>query len=611
MGEDNLKISRLGQNYSEEYQKFGENILQETANNLAKHGIFPQRHLQTPSWQEPIKGLAVEHQEAKDEKPTEKEDNSQSKGKSKETVKTNLYKKDRSGNFSSSSKSTTRDSYSKLASKESQLHTQDITKMSEQKAETEIGQLVDTMEDIDDLGKQHIADLHNTVLPDNGMISGGLYFEVNSNQGKTNASYRATVKNSWQNSAKNFGIVVNGNIGYKINSNSENNDDDFDFSELSYLDDEDENIPSAQQTSSAQQPASEQKPVIDEKPVLDSDTQQTENERKNFLSGDISVRARYSFDDFIVGGGVAANIYSPNHKILDINATVIYSGIGADLIRRTNFVKNSEGKVVPTSEMKLKLDLINNKNKADGNSKNNNATPVKVDDSDIEVSDAEISAIAYNQGKGLKVGGDGLASKDEADATNQEIFAFYNSRAGKGFDLDFEYDSSKCGFVSTYGFNIVNKPDKGVKFQASPVLGLHDYNSPGEKESKDAIQLTVGGIADFSKIYADGSELSCRASITSKRIMEQEAKPLNFSYITFEGNYDNPKKNLYVGLEAGYIKTDMNFSYINANVNKDYKNFNVRLNAGATRTKGLGLDESDYQVSAQVTYTIPYGKKNK
>ncbi len=612
MGEENLKISKLGQNYAEDYKRFGENILQETANNLAKIRIFPQRKLQVPTFQEPIKGLTVEHNENQEE-TAEGDDVSAENNSNKSESNTNQYKNDSNEGFSDT-KSVKNASYSKLISKEQRIHAKSSSKMSDRKAEAQLGELVNTMDDIDDLGKQHISELNDTELPDGGVLKGGFYYETEGGQGQYNSNYRAVVNNTWQNKSKNFGIIFNGNIGYKAAQEDIGEDD---YSKYFDNDDDTNGEKSVEQATDSISGNLQKKTENPQEPSeKDTENQPKPSEAapsytKN-MTGDFSLKARYSNEDILVGAGVAANFHSPDHKMLDINATVIYLGIGADLIRRTNFVRTSDGQMNSSSEMKLKLDLISNKRHKAEDDPKDQADDVTGETLSDEVSDSgDDSNVAYNQDlKELKVGEKGLANKEKADSINKDLSAFYDSRAGKGFDLDFEYDDSKCGFISTYGFNVVDKQDKGTKLQIGPVLGVYDYNTPGEEEeNKEALQVTVGTIVDFSKVYCDGSELSCRTNLVYKRIMEQGSKPSNIGYLTFTGSYDNPKKNFYAGVDAGYIKTDMAFSYVNANINKDFKNFNVRLNVGATNIKGLDLNDSEYQVSAQLTYTIPYGKK--
>ena len=57
--------------------------------------------------------------------------------------------------------------------------------------------------------------------------------------------------------------------------------------------------------------------------------------------------------------------------------------------------------------------------------------------------------------------------------------------------------------------------------------------------------------------------------------METGYSPTNTSYALLNLSYDNPKKKLYVGLDAAYIKSNIDIKYVNANVNKDFKNDSV------------------------------------
>ena len=318
------------------------------------------------------------------------------------------------------------------------------------------------------------------------------------------------------------------------------------------------------------------------------------------ISGNVSISTRYDAGRLFIGGGIDHNRYNKHTQITDIYASAIdkKSGIGGDLTRRAIVSTDpSTGERTLKSEMKLKIDIINNKANYD---EDDNETITSTNSSDDSY---------RTDTKSIRISSSGESLNNEVNEDNEELQNFNKKKDGTGLDLDFEYDNSKCGILGKYGFNVVNDKDNKAIVQASPIFGLYDYTSPTD-EDHEALKITAGGLIELNKKYSDGSILQGSGSLIYTRKMETGYSPTNTSYALLNLSYDNPKKKLYVGLDAAYIKSNIDIKYVNANVNKDFKNVNLRLNAGISNVNGYAQDCTDYQISAQVTYTIPYGGKD-
>ncbi len=182
---------------------------------------------------------------------------------------------------------------------------------------------------------------------------------------------------------------------------------------------------------------------------------------------------------------------------------------------------------------------------------------------------------------------------------------------GTGFNVDFEYDNTKCGFIAEYGINIINNPEKRVKLVAAPVLGAYRYSTPKE-ENNEALQMAFGSVVEFQKEWRNGQTLNAEFCAVKEGIYEQGDKPKYSHYITFEGNYNNPRKRISANLTAVHIKTqETSLSSIEANVNYSAKNFDIGLQAGINKIVAFGEVNNNYQVGIRGSYYLPYKTSKK
>ena len=602
-----VNLYNYGTNYALEYKTFGDNILKNCEETLHKAGIFTtKKQSNSPLAQNPIKGISVEKtpdniDEITDNKKTNDKANTQYNNEKTNTI--------------SSTKNIASDSYTKLAKKEQSLSTKTKLSPVEGSALRDINEAVNTYEDIENIGHKHLEQLTEE-LPEHGNLSGGTILSAEKEGSTRTQEYQLSIKNTWQSKSKKFGVVFNGQIGSKYTqakAKSEAAIDDIDID----IDDDDNG-----DTDSNIKPN-----VDDSKGSNISEQQQNDADKLQSFklkeyTGNAELHARYDTGRILIGGGVNYNRYNNGTQIANVYGSAVEkrSGIGGDITRRMTIIVDPEtGERTLKSEMKVKIDIINNKaNYYDDDEKSNlseeSATENNNDEiNNIKDSDSEDDSYRTDT-KGIKINSDGKSLNDDVNTENQKLREFNKRKDGTGIDLDFEYDQNKCGILGKYGFNITDNKEKNSLIQVSPILGVYDFTSPVEEEEDDeAVRITTGGLIEVNKEYANGSKFEGSGSIIYTRNMETGHQPTNTIYALLNLGYDNPKKKFYIGIDAAHIKSNSNIkiSYLNTNVNKDFKNINLRLNAGISNITTYDDSSTDYQVSAHVTYTIPYGGKKK
>ena len=194
---------------------------------------------------------------------------------------------------------------------------------------------------------------------------------------------------------------------------------------------------------------------------------------------------------------------------------------------------------------------------------------------------------------------------NEADELGQKTI----EKKGKGFNLDFEYDDSKCGFIGEYGFDLLKKENQNSKFVVAPVFGVYDYTPPTDEDA-ESFKGTIGVASEFNKTWADGQSVNASMYAVCNRVVAKGHHPQDTQYLVFKGGYNNPKKKFSVNADAGLVRTNaMNVAYAEADVNYSTKNFDLGLETGYARFKAYGKSDHDYQVALKCKYNIPYKTK--
>lgn len=431
--------------------------------------------------------------------------------------------------------------------------------MSEQQTErvAEASDFVEVMEDIDAAGQKHI-DFLTTELPESGMISGSASVYLERGQGEKSQTYQADVVNSWQNKGKTFGIVAGASFGYQNTHSTGEEKFDINFTE--------------------QEPSNNEVPA------------KSDFGSKTVKTGSVVVDARLKTKEFIYGAGVNSVVTEDNTQVHDqyITAKNLPTGISGNLMRRTVVSKNSEtGESTVKSRMKLKLSLFD---------RNDSNISQATYNSNITVNSAMDSGEENELRKSVMAQADELGQKTVG-------------KNGRGFDLDFEYDNTKCGFISEYGFGLTKKDDQDTNFVIAPVLGVYDYNPPTD-ESTESLEGILGVASKFEKNWSDGQSVNASLYAVNNRVVANGHKPKDTQYVVFNGGYVNPKIKFSAGVNAGLVRTNaMNLAYAETSVNYSMKNVDLGLEAGCTKFNAFGKSDYDYQVALKCKYNIPYKTK--
>ena len=504
---DNLRVD--GIQGANRYKIFGEKVLDESRTILLNAGVtIPVGAPSNKETNKAMTGLVVEHPE---EEPDSKKDKAANEAATSNATQKNANSRSKFND----SRSSLNNTYRNLVRKNVGLNSKPGSSLTN-------NNLTEALDNIDNVGKEHIKSLNND-LPEDGLLSGSITHTYEASKSETTSTTNLNINNSWQNKRKNFGIDASASINYE-NSYSKSQ----------------------------------------EKSDEDSTYVQNEN-NKGKISGNFSVNARYNTKDLILGGGVSSTYYNDSDKMLDINVSGIHkpSKMGFDLMRRTITVKDTEtGEVVSKSNMKLKVDIIDRKHE---------------DEMDIPV-DEKIEP------HHIKLPSESSEEIQQAKDEDNKIKSV-KSKYGSGFDVDFEYDDTKCGFISEYGVNLINNPKTNTRLTVSPVLGLYSYS--GTENSEEAAKLTFGGCVEFSKKWADGKTIDADLVVLNDRIAAQGSKPVDAFHAIFTGYYSNPKKNFNVNLDAGYIKSGNNsIGFIEGKVDYQVKNFNIGVKGGYSYARG-------------------------
>ena len=488
--------------------------------------------------EDPMTGLVIEHPEedGNDEVEVESADNSM----------------DNVLEFSDNN-STANDSYTNLMAKENELTMKgDLSNREASKLE-DVSSLVDALDDIEAAGTAHIEQLQ-AHLPESGLITGSAYAGYQSGLGEQTAVFEMSVKNSWQNKNKTFGIVAEGAFGYQTSKLS---GEEFDF-----VEDDDEN-------------------EIQQDDIPPTSTTET------VKTGKIAANMRFDTKNVIYGGGFLSNFYPDKRQGHDVYASALHksTGIGADLMRRMIVSVNDDGERILKSNMYFKVDLLSR----DADSDDFGTDAIESEDAHEASPDTEESEHEVEEGA--------------------EHVKKARHKDGSGLDVDFEYDDSKCGFVAQYGINVINDKQKKAKLTLAPVLGIYDYTSPTDDDA-EALKGTLGAIAEFKKQWADGQRVDATVYAANSRVIQQGSHPKDTRFVSFQGTYNNPRKNLNASVKAGIIDSgDLNLKFAEAVATYSTRNFNWGLQGGVTKLNYAGEQDYDYQVALKCTYTIPYRTK--
>lgn len=303
------------------------------------------------------------------------------------------------------------------------------------------------------------------------------------------------------------------------------------------------------------------------------------------LSLNLSANARYNHEKFKVGAKVESTFYENKDQITDISLTGIdkKTKIGADITRTTMVTHDKEGNKVAKHKLKIKFDLLSNK--PGENEEYPHEDPIKPHDITLP-----------------------SESNSDIQEANAQIKKFENlsHKDGSGFDVDFEYDNLKCGFIGEYGLNVINNPEKGTRLTVAPALGLY-YHSTND-DSTEAAQITFGSNIRFRKKWADEQTLKADLSVMDNRVVETGCRPIDGFYSVVSGEYKNPRAKLSVNAEAGYIKSHpASVTYAEARVGYQIKHMNIGLKGGFSNiVDGSENHEKNLQFAGSVIYILPY-----
>ena len=442
-----------------------------------------------------------------------------------------------------------------------------------------ISEFVDTMEDIEEAGKSHLAALTQK-YPQGGNVSGTLYVSFeNDNDDQTTSAY-GNITNTWQNKKQNFAIKTHALYGYEVRTPKGKS---FEASFIESLaDDIDDNtIQAAPKT----EPATTDKSTKPEEPApTDTKTQAKQ-------IGQVEVNLRYETDNFIYGGGAQSNFYSNGSQNHDqyISAKHKATGLAGDVMRRTAvYVDQITGEKIVKSQMKVKVDILNRH--AENIEASLLPTAPKEETHNAE-EPSENSEITENK------------PNDTTPANNKK------AKDEAGWDIDFEYNDTKCGFSIERGIHLINKP--GTRLTVAPVVGVYDYSSPTD-ENAEEFKGTVGFIANYAKVWRNGQSVDAELTVAASRIVQNGSKPADSRYLLFTGNYNSPKRNFHVNVQAGAIRTnEMNMQFSELNANYRLKNGEIGVQAAYKNVNAFGTNNRDLQLAAKYTYNIPYGNKKE
>ncbi len=542
----------IAQNYAESYKLYGEKVCKESEQILKKAGITIPIGKSPEQQDEPIKGLSVEKTD-----DTKKSNTHGTTHKTREKGATNLTR-------------VVNNTYNKLVSTQNKLTQKANLSESETEGLEDVNDLVNTVDDIDNIGQSHIDNLTEE-MPESGLIQGNIYTSVERAKGTQTNTFHAIVNNQWQNKNKTFGITASASYGYEHNKYT-GNSFEFDFES-----DSDTTEPKDLDTASTKTTDPTSAPKKDESDVPAADNSEQLSSETSKM-GSISINTRFDSNKITLGAGIDSNFYPNSNQIHDQHITILHkdTNIGADLTRRTVVTKDEKtGETIQKSQMKFKIDLVNRKK--DNLLSNNRTDKQSQQESEVSLAD---------------------------DTTATEDNPLLN--IGKGWDIDFEYDNSKCGIAAQYGINLVNKPQKQFNLTIAPVAGIYDYTSPTDNNA-EAVKGTAGLITEISKGWNDGQRVNASIIGAINRVAQNGAAPSDTKYISFEGSYINPGKNIFASLEAGAIDTgNMKMRYAELNAGYDIKDFNIGLHAGITNIKDNESSDNNYELGLKVAYRIPY-----
>ena len=395
------------------------------------------------------------------------------------------------------------------------------------------GRLTYAMETIDDRQKQNLKFLDKSVS-EGGNISGSLncYYENGSNSSQT--TLFGEVKNSWQNKKKNIYTEFNAAAGYN------------------------------------------------------NETRTDSGEKTKKVVGNVSFNARLDKGNFKYGAG--ANYYSDTDvETLDFNISAREKrlGIGADLTRRTTITRDEEtgGKNVK-NDMKLKIDIISNKN---DNPKNDDSS---------------------NQQIKFETGTSALPSEvEEVNTKAQDLASVYIKPERKnGPDVDFEYNNNQCGATFEFNHNVIKKNNRFLSI--APVVGLHEYTDPKLDNNNESFEMTAGVITQFGNKSSKGQTFTGTVTAMADRMVKKGSDPYDTTYILVNACYNNPKAKLSAAVDAGMIKSgDISLKYANLSAEKQFKHSALELSAGISKYDYSGEKENLFNVLATYKYNIPYKTK--
>ncbi len=572
MGND-LSV-KLGEKAVSDYNKTAKTVLSECQDTLKKSNV-PIPIVDSKDKKENVAGLQVEH--ADEDTQTKVED------KQDEDKNYKDGKAAKEGKFSSNT-SIVNNSYSKIVSKGNKIIK---TSSSSSSGVSAVQNFMESLDDIEDAGKSHIAALDDQ-LPESGNISGGFTTSYQKNTGSSNFSFQGNVTNAWQNKKKNFGIVASASVGY---DNEKVSGETFDF-DIKDLEDLDENIDVEDIDKSVK---SSNKSTSDSSDVNDSEVEEISkaaeehsNEGGANKFGSIAVNMRLKKEKFTYGAGFVSTFSPEKTQVHDQFITVKHNktgsfidGVGADLMRRTVVSFDEEtGERYSRSQMKLTVDLVD-----------------RGKDEDIveEVPD-DLSLTEEN-----KLFTNAVRSEAEADIKKHKV------KDGSGLDVDFKYDQMVCGAELQYGINVINNKKNKERLTIAPVVGAFDHSS--SETEPEAFQTTLGVASEYKKKWKNGSSLDASIHAVSNRVVQSGSSPSDLCYVVANGRYNNPRKKLSVSVDAGVIKNKISMAYIEASASKQMKNFDLEVQAGISKTKTGNNVDNSFQVLVTGKYNIPYKTK--
>ena len=292
----------------------------------------------------------------------------------------------------------------------------------------------------------------------------------------------------------------------------------------------------------------------------DEDSQNgTSGTNKN---GSAMIVAKYEKDNKIFAGGGSVYAYDNNTQLYNIYAGAGLFGTAVTLWRKIQVTKDSEGKTITSNQTDVKFNVL--KPKKAGN------FPNTVPDLPTPSETQE-----YDQ----------LVEQEK-----QEVDDVVNQKGEYGFGLDLEVSAKSnadvYGLVLKHTSRLTKQDDTNKIITITPYVGAYDNHD----NSQEGLKLRVGVVGDLDITTANGINITSKAVVDNKRIMQPGSSPQN----TFMASLDTTvkKDKLSVNVSGGYINSnnEVGYAFITGNATYTMKRSSLSLVAGY---QGLRLSQED------------------